>query len=876
MTSSYTLRFLSALSLSLLGLPAHAQVSQTYTTTADFQQGVLNQVNTSVADQLQLDTVPPAGTLPFVCVALNGLGRMVRVNANTGEIMGDYRTAPQGQPGQFFGTAPSRTAVDSLGNVWVSNEGESGLVNGIAKGSVVKIGIIVGGTRTDALGNPSPNGEYLKPPFLYSTAVDRNGDGLIRTSRGLNNVLNWTNVTDGLGGTDGLVQDADDELILVYQRVAPIAVLHVSVDSSNDVWVGGYPAGGAGQPFQKLNGSNGAILSTVPTTCGGYGGVISPAGILWSTSPQEGRLLRLDTNTLTTQCLIEPFPPFPGNAGVTVDSTGAAWSTEFLAQNRVNKRLADGTQVAGFPKALPTDRTGNFTLASTSIDNDVWVSGANASSNRICRIDTNGILRKKIDLPAGPEGVSVDSNGKVWVSCAVANKLVRIDPNGGADGLGSLDLQVTLPSLSNAKNFGSMCGEVPLSPQQPNGSWSVVYDSGSISTQFGKLSYTASVPAQTALAAQFRIANTPADLALATFQPINNGVAFSGVFGRFVEARFDFTRASTSVSASPVLFDFSIESLPDAPDPDCQAGLRVPASLLVFPEFDNRTGDLTLLTVTNTAEELDAVKVEFVYIGRMAASGQTIPCLEYNRTEMLTSNDTISVITSAHNPNQSQGYVYVFAKNRITGKAMVHNHLIGHAMIIQGLSQLDYSYEPEVFLGIGAQGDDTDRDNDGLRDLNDIEYSCAPDEILIPRFLGQRPDFESQLVLLNLTGGSEFTATLDLLAYNDNEEAFSGQFSFQCWTKVSLLDVSQVFLDSFLRDNTAHDPQEDIGVETGWLRLNGLNAVSTAATISDPAFLAMLIERTGSAGYAVDAPFISGTQKNGDLLSRSLFEDSTP
>ena len=119
-----------------------------------------------------MDTVPSAGTLPFVCVALNGLGRMVRVNANTGEIMGDYRTAPQGQPGQFFGTAPSRTAVDSLGNVWVSNEGESGLVNGIAKGSVVKIGIIVGG-RTGYVLFYNP-GWYLSHP-LEALAIWQGG-----------------------------------------------------------------------------------------------------------------------------------------------------------------------------------------------------------------------------------------------------------------------------------------------------------------------------------------------------------------------------------------------------------------------------------------------------------------------------------------------------------------------------------------------------------------------------------------------------------------------------------------------------------------------------------------------------------------------------
>jgi hypothetical protein len=275
-------------------------------------------------------------------------------------------------------------------------------------------------------------------------------------------------------------------------------------------------------------------------------------------------------------------------------------------------------------------------------------------------------------------------------------------------------------------------------------------------------------------------------------------------------------------------------------------------------------------------EGVDPIKVEFVYIGRYGSNGSLIPCLEYNRTETLTPNDTLSVITSAHNPNHSQGYVYVFAKNKLTGRAMVHNHLAGHAMIIQGITGLDYSYEPEVFYGIGAQGADTDRDNDGLRDLNNLEYSCAPDEILIPRFLGQRDGFVSHLVLLNLTGGAEFTATLDMLAYNDNEEPYSGQLSFQCWAKLSLLDISQVFSDSFLRDSTGQNPNEDIGVETGWLRLNGLSASSAAATLADPAFLALLVERTGSPGNAADLPFVRGTQANGDLLSRSIFEDTTP
>ncbi|MDH3295953.1 MAG: hypothetical protein OER95_16675, partial [Acidimicrobiia bacterium] len=200
--------FVLALLVGLLpAATTSAQVSGTdvtYTTDADFDLGTLVSVNHDAPfnNQLQLDS--PTEPFPFINVAASGRGTVVRVNTDTGEVVGEYRTAPEGR-----GLNPSRTTVDLFGSVWTANRDEIGEIGAVAHGSAVKIGLIVGGTRVDGTGAPDPAGGFLAPPFGYNTCSDRDGDGFIRTSAGLGDILNWPDLTDGLGGVDdGLVEDA--------------------------------------------------------------------------------------------------------------------------------------------------------------------------------------------------------------------------------------------------------------------------------------------------------------------------------------------------------------------------------------------------------------------------------------------------------------------------------------------------------------------------------------------------------------------------------------------------------------------------------------------------------------------------------------------
>jgi hypothetical protein len=314
---------------------------------------------------------------------------------------------------------------------------------------------------------------------------------------------------------------------------------------------------------------------------------------------------------------------------------------------------------------------------------------------------------------------------------------------------------------------------------------------------------------------------------------------------------------------------------------NASADLQKPASLLVFPCYDNGRGVESLITVTNTNcdEEEGDVSVEFIYI-----NGQN--CLETNRTRNLTPCDTITVLASSDNPNSKAGYLYVFAKR--AGAAVSFNHLIGQSFTFSAYNNvstddLDFELTPIGFLAVADEGLRTDLvanggDGDGRRDLDGVEYEQAPDELAFARFIGNGDGVESHLCLINLVG-ARFNAVIDFLIYNDNEEVFSAQYTIDCWDRVELCDINGVFDHDFLENNTNQDDNEvytggsNVEVnEVGWFSLNGLIANSTADVVSDPAILAALVENVDGDGGG-QLPWALGDGQNGELLNLSIFSD---
>lgn len=534
--------------------------TRTYTIDVDFDDGIMINVNhdSPAHDQLQLNQT--ATPFPFINVAASGRGTVVRIDVNTGAILGEYWTSPTGR-----GRNPSRTTVDLYGNVWVANRNES---SG-GKGSVTRIGLIIGGTRVNADGTPNPTGQYLAPPFDYSTCTDRDGDGLLKTSRGLSNILPWTNA----GGADnnGGVSTAEDECIINYTRVIGTGTRTVAIDANNDVWVGGT----GNRQHEKLSGVTGNPIpaTQIYPSCGGYGGFIDGYGVLWSAR----NLLRYDPATNSQLCI-----SLSNSYGLAADNDGNVWNSRWT-NHTVTKLAPNGAILATYPTGGYNSRG----VAVTAVDNNIWI--ANSGSNTVTRLNTSGTLLATIPVGSQPTGVAVDANGKVWVTNYSSHTAMRIDPTGGS-GLGAVDMTVNLGSGAYPYNYSDMTGAVILTNR--NGSWTAVYNGERLGVEWQDITWTSDEPQDTDLEVEARAADVVTDLPSLTFVTVGNGVPLSGIVGQYIEVRVVFGR-DQGVEESPVLFDLTIRGVQDVfvdiKPQSCPNPLKLKAGDL--DGFDGRSGN---------------------------------------------------------------------------------------------------------------------------------------------------------------------------------------------------------------------------------------------------------------------------------------------
>jgi streptogramin lyase len=531
---------LVALLLASISFPAGAQ-ERTYTLDADFDEGTLVNVNHDAPnnDQLQLDS--QATPFEFIWIAMSARGTVVKIDTNSGAILGEYRSTPSNQGNGN----PSRTTVDNDGSVWVANR--NNVSNGF--GTVLHIGLL-------------ENGQ----------CEDRNHSGTIETSTGLGNIRAWPDAS--LTIDSRAVATAADECIVHYTQVNSTGTRHVSVDANNDVWVSGRVL----RNFDLVKGGrydvplSGQIMrQEFSVGFGGYGGLIDGNGVIWSAGSSTFRdLLRWDTANFLVGANGDPAgpsigPPAAGtnwsgqagnSYGLCIDSQGNVWNTG-LSGNVIAKYAPDGTFLGQFGH-------GDLNAQGCVVDgNDhVWVAHSLfPGKNTVGHLLNNGTFIGNVTVGFGPTGVAVDAQGKIWSANRTSSTASRIDPAAGpigADGVtpvGAVDLTVDLGAGGLPYNYSDMTGSTLIAP--PNsGTWTVVYDSGIADVEWGFVTWTSDEPSDSEISVTVASSTVSASGPFSAPETVTQGVDLTVPDGQFVKIVVSFTRASTG--ESPILFDLTI------------------------------------------------------------------------------------------------------------------------------------------------------------------------------------------------------------------------------------------------------------------------------------------------------------------------------
>jgi PKD repeat protein len=518
----------------------------TWTTSADFDRGILSGAqHTTTADQLQLSA--ESSTFPFIWIPNSDEQTISKLDTLTGNELGRYRTGPA--DGTDFN--PSRTTVDLYGNCWVGNRGA---------GTVVKVGLLEKGQ-----------------------CVDRNGNGLVETSRDLNGDGN-------IQGSELLAWGSDEcalyEVVLIDGKVGtylpgqysagysanyPRAV---AVDSSNNVWAGVYND----KKFYYINSSTGQVTRTVDVTATGttpYGAVIDRSGNLWSASWEQGWVLRINPTTGEQT----KFPLAHASYGLGVDKLGHLFVSGWygnLSRINISTGAVDWSVGAGY---------GSRGICVTD-DNDVWVAATNDQTVR--RYGQDGTLKATISTaPVGPTGVAVDAAGKIWAMGQYSENAVRINP-------ATNTVELSKPILGSGTgeahySYSDMTGIVARTVTTRIGTWTVVHDSGSASTAWGTVSWNGSTPASTSIVARVRSSSN--QTTWSSWENASNGTALSATpVGRYLQ--IEVTLQSALVDVTPVLYDLTVR-----PGGSCASG---PTANFTWSPTSPTVGQSVQFTDTST------------------------------------------------------------------------------------------------------------------------------------------------------------------------------------------------------------------------------------------------------------------------------------
>ncbi|MFX1366077.1 MAG: PKD domain-containing protein [Promethearchaeota archaeon] len=508
--------------------------SRTYTLDADFDDGVLVGVeHDTIHDQLQLSE--EYVTLPFIWVP-NNEGTVSKINTETGKEIGRYWVSPDPTHIYYPGISgsPSRTTVDLQGNCWVGCRDA---------GTVVKIGLYEAG-------------QY----------IDRNNDGIIQTSRDLND--------DGVITGGELLPWGQDECVLfevvLYEHPmvtkgpyapgtfpGPYDTSHwrtsprgLAIDSENNLWAGTCPTNYQSTMncvYHYIDGVTGEILNEVEIIGHyAYGAVIDENGILWSanrpTAAGTPHLLRFNPENFAYTKLFNNKMTY----GMGLDHIGNLFFSGWTQYNLNKVDVNSNSLIWTVTDSSRLYQTRGVTCTS---DNDVWVASTYWST--VSRYNNNGGLIATIPVGPNPSGVSVDASGKVWVCSMADDTIHRINPL-----TNTVDKVVHISGSGGHYSYSDMTGLMARTITTKIGTWTVNFDSEESDTPWGTISWNSLEPDETSIVIKVRSSND--ETTWSSWEEAFNGNALSSTpNGQYLQIEVTFQTDEDEIS--PILYDLTVE-----------------------------------------------------------------------------------------------------------------------------------------------------------------------------------------------------------------------------------------------------------------------------------------------------------------------------
>jgi len=495
----------------------------------DFDLGTLQSLNHNVPnnDQLQISTTQ--STFPVLWIANAGEDTVSKIDTDNDCEVARYETwFSSGNHSAFGGPAPSRTAVDGSGNVFVANRHFDNKPVAVLK-------------------------------ILLEGGIDRNGNGVIDTSQDTNNdcIIQPSEMISLVDtNNNGVLDDAE----LADERVAFIEQIPNTTGSlgrslciapDGDVWAGTFQGTRA---YYELSPLDGTVKSGPISTNNSpnYGCVIDSDGILFGASLSSAMPI-IDTNTSTLLDVLNHGGRDYGIAGGNGKIYKGSARSPYL--------IYDPNDGVGEPDGNPA--TGTFTSFGgfgTSLGIGVDGNGDIVQGNSTIR-KFNGTTDANIWQTANPSGNSntrgilADSANNIWAVNFNANNVTKFR---GTDG----QFLNTVPVGTSPYTYSDATG-IGFQIQNPSGTFLRTLDGGDLATPWDSISWNTepegSEPAGTSIVIEARASDTLVGLASETYMAVSNGIAGLGKMGKFIQIKAVLTPNGNGVS--PILSDIKVNTL---------------------------------------------------------------------------------------------------------------------------------------------------------------------------------------------------------------------------------------------------------------------------------------------------------------------------